>query len=344
MSKKCIELIDKSLRFKAEFTKNHMSSHLPMALIALSKMGATDEQLERFYTRYAKRLPSKGPIIQKYTSANWKQNLGQHRFNHAYADYFLNEIQQKGISATLKEYLPELMPGISGGAFHPMIRLAYALELNHDAEVAEALGAWAIAYQVFPPSHPVADEYRFMADDLVELLETLAKDDDFKNFKTTRKNIFGKIAEVMNTSSFNFYKNTLDLSNPQASLDEISKTMAELFDDCHDFTILHGFTSTQALRSLQPYLTKPQQRDALQHFTQALAAAYVTVGCPPYQKPAAAPVATHSWSEIFNKACEFNDDHKIKLVYTCYKEHQEQPNQKIYKTIATKFTFPPPKK
>lgn len=138
--------LEKSRVYGCEYN-DYLSSHLPMALIALHRIGASKEQLSKFYSFYSKNLENLTPDEIKINSGNWNKFLGEHRHNSGYRDFFLSEVNAQGLKATLSYYLPLLIPGLSGGAFHPLIRLAYAIEVNSEWEVAEALASWCMAYQ-----------------------------------------------------------------------------------------------------------------------------------------------------------------------------------------------------
>ena len=100
----------------------------------IKSIGASEEQLLKFYQKNSSHLSRQLPIDIIIDSTNWKLFLGNHIHNSSYRDYFLNEIKNYNILKCLNTYLPILMRGASGGAFHPLIRFAYAVEINSDWE------------------------------------------------------------------------------------------------------------------------------------------------------------------------------------------------------------------
>ncbi len=100
-----------------------MSNHLPMALVALSRLGAGDERLQAFYQVYVRRLDAKR-TDEAATAARYRQKLGD-----------------AGVESTLRELVPRLIAGMAGDPFHGVIRLAYALMMHDEKEIAEALAA-----------------------------------------------------------------------------------------------------------------------------------------------------------------------------------------------------------
>lgn len=109
-----------------------------MALVALDKLGASDEQLLDFYSSYSKILEIQTKSEIEINSKNWRNYLGKHTHNTAYREFFLAELENNGVTKILSTYLPHLIPGLSGGAFHPLIRLAYAVDTNSTWEIADA--------------------------------------------------------------------------------------------------------------------------------------------------------------------------------------------------------------
>ena len=56
----CKQLIQSIQIYSPEFT-NKDTNHLPMALLALSRLGASDEQLDKFYDYYFPKFLSTNP-------------------------------------------------------------------------------------------------------------------------------------------------------------------------------------------------------------------------------------------------------------------------------------------
>ena len=85
-----------------------LSNHLPMALIALHRMGATEGQMDAFEEHYAKRLEPRKESPKPRSLAD----------------------------------LERLAEGVGAAAFHGLIRTAYALEAGYEPEIQAALEAW----------------------------------------------------------------------------------------------------------------------------------------------------------------------------------------------------------
>ena len=132
--------LDSSLQFDAEYGSK-LSSHLPMALTALARLGADDERLDQFAQRYAMRvglrpMPPREPWPG---GATWQGRFGDPRAWPAYRDLFMQWLGFEGAPAVLAQALPALMRGVGAAAFHAQIRTAHAIDSGHEGELAHAL-------------------------------------------------------------------------------------------------------------------------------------------------------------------------------------------------------------
>jgi hypothetical protein len=143
----CANLIsDANQKFSSQYS-GELANHLPMALVALERMGASWDRILTYRDNYVKRLePRLHSLSLEITAKNWKEYLGQNRYHPDYLKYFENCLAINGLGQTLKSHLPELFRGVAGGAFHGLIRLGYALDTDNIEEVCQALGYWAISY------------------------------------------------------------------------------------------------------------------------------------------------------------------------------------------------------
>lgn len=98
------------------------ANHLPMALASLDAMGATDAQLDRFARVYASQLEPLGGHESARILAN-RSALDERGFGDV--------LSTKGFSTLL-----------GAGAFHGVIRTAFAIESEDRDELAHALSYW----------------------------------------------------------------------------------------------------------------------------------------------------------------------------------------------------------
>ena len=106
-----------------ELTVQDFSDHLPMALVALDRLGASDARLAEFSERYSRSLVPVRAEVQTV-----RERYGADSDDDVVA-----------------RHLPRFVPGIGSAAFHCVIRLAYAIEARHGGQVAAALAYWEMA-------------------------------------------------------------------------------------------------------------------------------------------------------------------------------------------------------
>lgn len=123
-----------------------------------------------------------------------------------------------------------------------------------------------------------------------------------------------------------------------AQLPMLAKTLLALHNSADNLLTLHGVTSMQALRLVLPYIDNPTR--AISYYTHAILALYVALEMPDIE-----PIIYHpvddllSWCEIQAQAIQSNNDHTIKLVYSCLQEHETYADMD-YQFMATKTLMP----
>ena len=304
------ELLDEELAYDAT-TGTRLSSHLPMALVALDRLGADGARLTEFARSYRTRLvpvPTAEPVA---SVAEWRAARGH---AHAYGPvrtYLAGCIADEGRDAVVTRHVAELFDGLSGAAFHGIIRLAYALESASDARVAAGLAYLTQVHQ------PLGERGRSAAitDDPVVALDRVAGLQGLRAAAAT-----GTIGQRMRAISAHAeFDGVVDwLAVDDATPARLTDAAVALYAMTDDFVALHGVTGSHAIAIVAPYV---EDRDALSAcWFQALAAAYATIGAPRLAEPAA-PLAEWleaptPWDEVARSATLSDDEHVSKLVYT----------------------------
>jgi Questin oxidase-like len=304
------ELLDDELVYDAT-TRTRLSSHLPMALVALERLGADDARLTEFAGRYRDRLvavPDAEPVA---SFEEWRVARGA---AHAYGPvrcYLEACIAADGRDEVVRRHVTELIDGLAGAAFHGIIRLAYALESASDARVAAGL---AYLTQVHQPLGPRGRHAPFTDDPIVALdrvagLECLRA-------ATVTGNIGQRMRAVTSHEEFDGVVDWLAVDGTTAV--RLTDAAVALYAQTDDFVALHGLTGSHAISIVAPYV---EDIDALFSFWfQSLAAAYVTIGAPRLTEPAASVAAwleaPTPWPEIARRARQSDDEHVSKLVYS----------------------------
>ena len=326
-------LLEKNRRHDLAADGPGKNNHVPMTLIALYRMGA-DPRLMR---RYAESLKLDGAPetaaapMNPVTPENWQGRLGEPGLFPEYARFFENRIKQASAEMAIKESLPALMKGSAGSAFHPLIRLGYALDYGSREEIAFSLAYWAANYQPSPDFDAGAAPVEPDA-----LLSEIVKNTSTLKIKPVNS-IVGRMDQVYRATDFRSSLKPVRTpdSNP---LERISELLMETFTQTQDFTLLHAVTSCQAMRLVLPYAGDPQ--NTLSRYWHSVCAAYLTVlkTEKAIGKDSAADGGP-GWEEILPKAAAADMssigayDHVVKLVYSCWLESRHYKRD-LYRALA----------
>ena len=308
-------LLDQGARHDAVYDQ-HLSNHRPMALVALHGLGATPQRMVAFTEAYDVRLQPALPPVPWPDGQHWTTRLGQPQAWPVYRSWFKAALAQRGRQATLSGSLPTLMQGCGGAAFHGLIRSACAWHAGHDGELADALAYWACCFM--PLGSALADTAASAdsADsDIPALLHEL------RAAAGSAPSEARLIADRMLHSArgAGFAASVERLAIDAGTLRRLSALAADLYASTGNFTVLHLVTSGHAMRLLLPTLADPLP--ALRHYWVAYAAGVLASGIDSAAPAAAATAApAPGWPRIIERAIASNDEHTIKMVWSCHEE------------------------
>ena len=126
-------------------------NHIVMTLIALYRLGASTEQMEAYY--HSKKKKENISFTKDEISINeenWIQFLGNTTALSSYIKFFIGEIKTDGVDKTLQIYLPKLISGVTAAAYHGLLRLVYAIDVQNNLEIALSMAYFAWAFQKGP--------------------------------------------------------------------------------------------------------------------------------------------------------------------------------------------------
>jgi hypothetical protein len=322
------ELLERQGQYHAEY-RGGLSNHLPMALVALARMGAPADRLRLYARLYERRLelaPEGGKILSQ---ERWSLSLGRRA---RYADFlatFQQAIAEKGWPQLLRDALPALMPGCGAAAFHPLIRLGYALEAEAPREVVIALAYWSARY--LPLGGAPDTEARPFSDDPETLLSRLAADPAFSHHPDEDALIDAEMKRAAAAPEFEPVIGWLEIGPDSPR--RLARAALRLYAATGDFTALHMLTGLQAARLALPYCANA--KTALRWLWQALAAAYLSIGKPAFtDRRLPRTTAAPGWPAILKLAVAASDEHVIKLVYSCWVEDEAYADP-LYRTVAS---------
>jgi hypothetical protein len=271
---------------------------------------------------------------QPVDRATWTEALGTQSRYADYLAFFQAEVARAGADGAVRAYLPALMPGVAGSSFHPIIRLGYAVHARDDADVAVSLAYFADQFLHLggAPASAVSSS----AGGPLDLLRTIAETPTLAHHPQGDKAIFDQIHAVAAMPEFAAVAASA-LAERDVTVPSLASAAAALYAAAPNFASLHVVTSAHALRVLSPLLDDPAA--ASRWLLQAVGAVYVAMGTPALnveedraRMEASAPP---SWEAIAVAAAASNDEHVIKMVYTC-REEAGAYRQPLYQSLAAR--------
>jgi hypothetical protein len=241
-----------------------LSSHLPMALVALARLGADEARRDAFARAYAQRLHAAPPIEPWPAGDPWRERLGQPRAWPLYRDLWREWLKHEGASDTLQQVLPVLLQGVGAAAFHGAIRAAYALAANHADELADALAYWSCRW--FACGRADGDDSSADSASVLAALDGIAA--EIAPARLISEQMAHAAAHPRFAPAIARWR-----VDAHTTLPRLAQMAAERYAVEGGFTTLHLVTGTHALAVLLPWLEPEDRLEALRHHAAACAAA-----------------------------------------------------------------------
>ncbi|MGB7975021.1 MAG: questin oxidase family protein [Roseiarcus sp.] len=310
-----------------------LANHLPMVLVALHRMGASDERLEAYCQIYRRQngLVPMPERIGAITRKNWRAFLGQREREGDYRAFFAGEVARLGATPAALLYLPELIPGMAASATHALMRMAYATMTDSDEETGVALGYWAATYLSLGPSQGLAPS----TDDPAEVLAFMSGPQAFRQVEPDRDLLWHFMRAVSEKPEFAPVVDRLAIG-PETR-DRIARCSLALYAATLDFCALHAVTGTHWLRLIAP--RTPDAATALRHFWQAIASLVPKIGFPVLPSADELEIWRRArlpdWPEIYREAVARDDEHDLSLVFSAGEEFKHY-GDRLYQYVAAK--------
>ncbi|HWL41900.1 MAG TPA: hypothetical protein VNQ73_03070 [Ilumatobacter sp.] len=299
-------LLDDELAFSPSFLGRY-SNHLAMALVALEQLGAGPDVLVATFDAHAR---------------------GEHerRDDRPALDALIAGVARDGIAATVQARAAGLVDAPATALFHPLIRLAYALDVGHVGQVAAALLDWERRRHVLPLPPPVTGQRR-LADVAAELAAhpagTWPASFDLDGL-ARRPELRVALRGV-----------ALD----EHTLDDVSGFAIAAHVAADEFVTLHLVTGARAVRTLSEWLDADTAARLAGHTVGAMAVGYAAVGAPRLlddaELAALRSVRLPAAEEIAERAVADHDPHVIKLANVALVEEQ-RTSDPLYRFAAAR--------
>ncbi|MFE0738556.1 questin oxidase family protein [Streptomyces sp. NPDC058855] len=288
-----------------------LSNHAPMAVEALVRHGQAPA-VHRWLDAYGSKLEELPAPHTPVTAATWREALGDPARITDWTRFFARELSEHPWREVLATWWPRLLPGIAGGATHPVIRTGHAVRTllgspeetaPRRAELAHALGYWAARHQPLPPVAPLA-----AAPDAAGALDSVPP------VPGQEGGIRSRLAQL--TALPAWAAGAPDPETARTRLAELVAAATHRYASHghgEPIMLVHAATAPNAVLRTLPAL--PRELWAPSLAAAWAAAAAVTAAYTPRE---AAPYAATSLTaeEVFARAAAHGDDHTIKFADT----------------------------
>ena len=290
--------------------KGYLSNHLSHGIIALNRLGASRDRIERFIDVYSRRLDrppltaSRAQSLAEQTSV--EDLLGARTSYYRLVDHYTGLLASanQSITALIGNEFPKLSSGLVGSALHGLIHLGYGFSANSSRLVCEGLAylhhshlplrasAGLLATPLGSGTTDIVDVVRTVAADgpLREFVEDQAKSDMWKT--RLAGNFQRRVGVLMTERADDLVRYTQAVRLPAFfTADDVDGDRADkigrwLVDRAvvlyaaserrNDFFLLHCVTATWSLAQLLPLLPTHGDVDTVARVMLcALFAAYV---------------------------------------------------------------------
>ncbi len=287
-----------------------LSNHAPMVVEALAANGRAGA-VHRWLDRYESKLEDFPDRVAPVTEANWRAALGDVRRAADWTDHFTRALAERPWKSVLAAWWPRLLPGMYGGATHPVIRVGHAVRaLQHGenaprvTELAHALGYWAARHRTVSgitalPGAPTAARSL----DAVPAVEEL--DDGFP----------ARLAAVRRLPVW-----AGDVTDPDTARERLTELVRAAthryatHGHGEETMLVHAATAPNAvLRTLD---SLPRDLWAPSLHAAWTASAAVTAMYAPKEPVAYTPAARLTAEEVLERALAHGDEHVVKFTDT----------------------------
>ena len=335
--------------------KGFLSNHVAHGIIALHRLGASEERIQEFVDWYKDRLEE--PHQDDETGDDVDSLKGKRMcfYKILQSVKTLLKDNYKSIEGLIAGELPKYSLGLGCSAFHGIIQIGYGFSTKDEKRVCEGLAYLHHSY--LPLIHkkplPSADEIGKGTKNPIELLSSVKEDKLLYNtmIEEIKKEPWSSmdagyfqrgLAYLIQVHGDHFVTLLSDmrLDIPRTETGDIDTvemgmqvvgiaTVAYIMTEpANDFFMLHGVTSAWSILQILPLLDAEHGVEIIEIFLIKLLATYMCVGCPKLSR-ALNPHGeedSKQWDSIIAKTlAETRDEHIYKLVQVAHDMWKIQP-------------------
>ncbi|KAF8476867.1 hypothetical protein BDZ91DRAFT_687805 [Kalaharituber pfeilii] len=298
-----------------------LHNHCPHALCSAYLLGADEQQLHEIYEQVDKELESWKDSPCEVTETDWRDYLGDHRYQRAYLDFFEDELVRQCYDwkKVLLDFMMQgekpLVNSLICGLGHPLIHFGYAIELNSREVAMEALTMAATSYDFLSKYtnsqiHPATDT---SSTNPLDILNRVREDIRFDGLCDApgqhNQSILFKDREDVIVD----YCNQLNINGIaiETLLELLTKLSLTILTTTHkpgnpqyDLFICHAVTASYATRTVLPILPASSHRTLLRNLWFFILFVYLTQKRPSIKPELVEQVQTkgRGWEHVTNKA------------------------------------------
>jgi hypothetical protein len=296
-------------------------NHMPHILCSAYLLGANEKQLHKIYDVEAEELEAWKPSPQEITTADWRDFLGDKRYQRAYVDFFEDSLAMTHNyewKKVVEEFMfggnEPLVNGLIGGLGHPLIHLGYAYEMDNREVAMEALGLAATQYNFL---HKYLDDptytktASFKSTSPLELFHKIANDSRLDGiFKEPTSGNLDLLFEKHEDLVLEYW-NAWSLENPTKQFQDsqeaaVAFLVASVAPGTHsyNFFICHVLTTSHAVRILLPIIPKKYHINLVREWWLLAIAVYISELRPKIDPGYIQPgdVAGKRWNYVEDRA------------------------------------------
>lgn len=339
------DLLNKNSHFL--LTERGTTNHCPMALVALANMGANEQRMTAFYLNWKNSFIEKThPSSLNFMEKDWWQHCGNVDAFFDLQRYFERAVRQHGATTVFETVFKRISFAPASGAFHALIRMMYGYAARHEGEIAAGLAYMVCAHlpmDFVRDTDSIAPEHskvNSVTDGLARLRTFSFQLKEANLISTRLRAIANDETFIQRCPRLNFYADAMQ---------ELAHIAITLYWQTADFTVLHMVTGLSAARQLFSIMPASVQAQWFLHVWRAFCASYVAVGAPRIddgllrQDADSQANISHclnrnaeEWADMFAQACASDDEHVIKMTYTCFLENQAEQHS-LYVAAARRL-------
>ncbi|KAK7989807.1 ribosome biogenesis protein Ssf2 [Apiospora arundinis] len=316
---------------------NNFHNHTPHILGSAYILGANEQQQHKIYEEEIKELDPWKPSPAEVTEGDWRDFLGDIKYQRAYLDFFEDNLANKDsyewkkvVQRFMFEGEEPLVNCLISGLGHPLIHLGYAFELDSRQIGMEALVMTSVSYSFL---HKYLDDPSYTKPSASsstsprELLEKMRNDKrldgmfekpSLDNFDT----LFEKHEDI-----FLEYWNAWTFEDPVKQFQDSQEAAVAFLvgsvppgAHSYNFFICHILTTSHAVRILLPIVPKKFHISLVRQWWLLTVALYMILNRPKidfddYVRPG--DLKGKKWNYVVDKALNgpySTDAHVVKAV------------------------------